>query len=90
MNPKSTFDDMVLFLAQKLGLHSVGKNGLEMIDSVKCQLEKMDENGKRAILIIDEAHLLSDSTLEDIRVYRTRFTAQPSITGVKIHFILTT
>ena len=69
INPRSTFDDMIDFLAKKLGIQSEGKNKLEVIEAIRNGLEALDNEGRRTVLIIDEAHLLSETSLEDIRLF---------------------
>lgn len=68
INPRAVFNDLVLSLSKRLGVECQGKDALERSDALKRALEKQDKAGKRVILIIDEAHLLSDESLEDIRL----------------------
>ena len=68
INPRAVFNDLVLSLSKRLGVESQGKDALERSDALKRALEEQDNAGKRVILIIDEAHLLSDESLEDIRL----------------------
>ena len=68
VNPRATFNDLVDNLSKRLGIESQGKDALERSDDLRQALIAQDEAGKRVILIIDEAHLLSDEALEDIRL----------------------
>lgn len=67
-NPKWTFSEIISYLAAKLEVNIEGKDNFQILDRLQIKLEKLDYLGKRLVLIIDEAHLLSVSTLEDIRL----------------------
>lgn len=67
-NPKWTFAEIITYLAKKLKISVDGKNSFHIIDDLQAKLEKLDSLEKRVVLIIDEAHLLPESTLEDIRL----------------------
>jgi len=67
-NPKLTFAEIITYLTKKLGIHVNGKDSLQVMDDLQAKLKKLDFHGKRVVLIIDEAHLLPESTLEDIRL----------------------
>jgi len=67
-NPKWTFDQIIRYLAIKLGVNVERKDNFQILDGLQTRIEKLDYQGKRVVLIIDEAHLLSESTLEDIRL----------------------
>ncbi len=68
INPKLVFSDLMTLLAKKLGIQSGTKNPLEILDDIQKRLKEIDMRGQRTILIIDEAHLLSEQALEDIRL----------------------
>ena len=68
INPRITFDDIFNHLVQMLGVTIEGKNRLETIDMLRSKLETLNEEGRRAVIIIDEAHLLSKKSLEEIRL----------------------
>ena len=67
-NPKWKFAEIIKFLAIKIGVYVEKKDSIQILDDLKTRLEKLDYSGKRVVLIIDEAHLLSESALEDIRL----------------------
>ena len=67
-NPKMTFDEIIRYLATKLNISVGGKDGLQVMEDLQVELRRLDRQEKRVLLIIDEAHLLSESTLEDIRL----------------------
>lgn len=68
INPRIDFDDILKYLAAKIGITLEGLNTLELIDHIRRKLEHQYKIGRRAVLIIDEAHLLSEDSLEDIRL----------------------
>ncbi|MDY7032761.1 MAG: AAA family ATPase [Thermodesulfobacteriota bacterium] len=68
IHPRSTFDDVYALLGKKLGLSFDGKNRLESIENLRNTLETLHQEGRRVIVIIDEAHLLSEESLEEIRL----------------------
>ena len=67
-NPKWTFVEIIRYLAVKLEIDAEGKENFQLLEELQTELEKLDDQGKRVVLIIDEAHLLSESALEDIRL----------------------
>jgi len=67
-NPKWTFDQIIRYLAIKLGVNVERKDNFQILDGLQTRLEKLDYQGRQVVLIIDEAHLLPESTLEDIRL----------------------
>ena len=67
-NPKWTFVEIIRYLAVKLEIDAKGKENFQILEELQTELEKLDDQGKRVVLIIDEAHLLSESALEDIRL----------------------
>ena len=63
------FPEILYRLSKNLGLHFSEKtNTLDSYYHLKSKLEKIDKEKKRTVLIIDEAHLLSEKCLEDIRL----------------------
>ncbi len=68
VNPKISFNEIFDHLAQKLEISIAGKNRLESIDALRGRLEALNEQGTRVVILIDEAHLLSDESLEEIRL----------------------
>ncbi len=68
INPRSTFQDMLEYLIEKIGLEIKTNNNPALINAIRDQLEMLDTKGRRVILIIDEAHLLKKDALEDLRL----------------------
>ncbi|HDZ89503.1 MAG TPA: AAA family ATPase [Deltaproteobacteria bacterium] len=65
---QSTFTNILEYFASELGLDSDRTNNRDLLEAVTDELERLDRSGKKAILIIDEAHLLSEESLHDIRL----------------------
>ncbi len=68
INPRIAFNDMLYHLARKIGVNYEGKDKIDLVEDIRNKLEKLDQDGRRAVLIIDEAHLIPDESLEDIRL----------------------
>ena len=71
------------YIARVLRISTKGKDVLELSDDVKAGLIKVSAEGKRVVLIIDEAHLLPVSSLENIRLL-----SNIELTGSKLIQIL--
>ncbi|MHA2055764.1 MAG: AAA family ATPase, partial [Candidatus Hodarchaeales archaeon] len=65
---KWTFKELIGHLAKKLGVSPDGKGNFEILEALQDKLEDLDKRGNRVVLIIDEAHLLSEDVLADIRL----------------------
>jgi type II secretory pathway predicted ATPase ExeA len=68
IHPKWRFNELIGHFAKKLGVSPDGKGNFEILEAIQDKLEALDKAGRRFILIIDEAHLLSEDILEDIRL----------------------
>src|SRR5580700_6272352 len=66
-NPALTFDQMLQVIAKQIGIHTVGKGKLAILQSLKTFLMDPDP-GDRVVLIFDEAQGLSDEILEELRL----------------------
>ena len=68
-NPRATFDEILRHFGKRLGIPDRKAGILETFEAIQHRLELLHERvGKHAVLIIDEAHLLSDKALENIRL----------------------
>jgi general secretion pathway protein A len=68
-NPFVSSQELLLYLAYALGIKATGaEKVLELTDAVKIALLEAKDRDRHLILIIDEAHLLSDQALEEIRL----------------------
>jgi general secretion pathway protein A len=67
VNPHLTVDDFYHHLASMLGIKQ-WSNKSELLTQLATLLEQRHQRGLRTILIVDEAHELSDQVLEEIRL----------------------
>jgi general secretion pathway protein A len=68
-NPYVSSLELLSYLAKNLETKGTdGKNVLELTDQIKNALLEAKSHDKQLVLIIDEAHLLSDQVLEEIRL----------------------
>lgn len=68
VNPRVGFDDIFAHLLEKLGIQARGKISLAALEALSEKLAVIHDQGKRVVLLIDEAHLLSEDSLEGIRL----------------------
>jgi general secretion pathway protein A len=66
--PDVEFIEILRYLARVFKIETQGKDVLELTDGVKAALTKLSTEGKQVVLIIDEAHILPNSSLENIRL----------------------
>ena len=67
-NPGVNYTEILRYIAGELGIANPGRSLLNLLDEVKLALIEEDQKGKRFVLIIDEAHLLEESSLEAVRL----------------------
>lgn len=67
VNPHLTVDDFYHHLSSMLGIKQ-WSNKSELLSQLGTLLEQRHQRGLRTILIVDEAHELSDQVLEEIRL----------------------
>jgi len=65
---KSTIGNILEYFVRELGISLDKTDSREMVETLTRELEALDKEGRRAVLIIDEAHLLSEDSLQDIRL----------------------
>lgn len=68
VNPRVGFDDIYTYLLHKLGLQAVERLTLASMEALTEKLTVIHAQGQRVVLLIDEAHLLSEDSLEGIRL----------------------
>ncbi len=66
--PEADYFEILRYVARELGVATKCKGVLELCDDVKAELAKASRSGRQVLLIIDEAHLLPVSSLENIRL----------------------
>jgi type II secretory pathway predicted ATPase ExeA len=67
-NPNVKYTEILRYIARTLNIAGPAKSLLQLIDEVKLALVENARKGRRFVLIIDEAHLLSPSSLEAVRL----------------------
>ncbi len=68
INPRTNFDEIIHQLSSELDIDPAQFNKPNLLNKIRDKLIQKDKKGKKAVLIIDEAHLLSENSLEDIRI----------------------
>lgn len=68
VNPRAELDDILQRLAATLRTDVDAASAASPIGAIREKLEALADDDRRFVLIIDEAHLLSEKTLEDIRL----------------------
>ena len=66
--PKVTPTQMLAIVARGLGAEKPPRNKLALIESIGARLTEVHEEGRRPVLVVDEAQLASPSLLEEIRL----------------------
>ncbi len=61
-------EDVLNIICTHVGLSDAEREGPSVMDVLRRRLIDLDEQGKRTILVIDEAHQLPERTLEGIRL----------------------
>ena len=67
-NPDVGYNEILKYVAGILKIDAKVDNILNLVDHVKAALVEAGHRGERFVLIIDEAHLLSDNSIEQIRL----------------------
>lgn len=68
-NPCLEADELRQALATELGLDMTGSSNLSLTDAIHHRLVELRQQGKQAVLLLDEAQALSDAALEAIRLF---------------------
>jgi type II secretory pathway predicted ATPase ExeA len=66
--PKVTPAQLLTTLAQGLGVEQVPRGKLAAIEAVRAKLGALHRNGRRPVLVVDEAQLAGPMLLEEIRL----------------------
>lgn len=78
-NPAVEHFEILLYVVRELGISRAGKSILELIDEVKKALIEEKTKSRQYVVIIDEAHLLTDQSLEHIRLLSNIETPQKKL-----------
>jgi type II secretory pathway predicted ATPase ExeA/LysM repeat protein len=68
LNPNVAYHELIHYIGKELRLSEIKNNILELTDDIKQALINDKKQGKIYVLVVDEAHLLPNSSLEDIRL----------------------
>ncbi|NUO37472.1 MAG: AAA family ATPase [Gemmatimonadaceae bacterium] len=66
--PRVTPTQLLALLAQGVGIERPPRGKLAMTEALRAQLGELHRNGRRPVLVVDEAQLASPSLLEEIRL----------------------
>jgi general secretion pathway protein A len=66
--PPGTASALLLFLSQELGIEHVPSERVFALRDLRASLLKLGSEDKRCLVIVDESHLMSDDSLEGIRL----------------------
>lgn len=66
--PKVTPTQMLVTVARGVGIDPVPRGKLGVIEALGVRLAELHRNGRRPVLVVDEAQLASPSLLEEIRL----------------------
>jgi MSHA biogenesis protein MshM len=66
--PPANTTDLLLFLAQELGLKPSSSEKTFIMRDVRNALLKINAEGKKCLVIIDESHLMSDEVINGVRL----------------------
>ncbi len=66
--PGVEYIEILQYIARVLKVNPAGKGILDLTDKIKAALTKKSLDGQQVVLILDEAHILSVSSLEHIRL----------------------
>ncbi len=66
--PPANSIDLYLFLAQELGIQPSSTEKTFVMRDIRNELLKINAEGKKCLIIIDESHLMSDDVINGIRL----------------------
>jgi type II secretory pathway predicted ATPase ExeA len=67
-NPHHSFGPLLGRVLLAFGIEAVDEQPLRMIDQFQLFVEELARTGRRALLIIDEAHVLDEERLDELRM----------------------
>jgi putative secretion ATPase (PEP-CTERM system associated) len=68
VTPKLSPDELVKMVASKFNLPAEGRSKSDLLESIQNFLQQLNRNGKRALLLVDEAQNLPLETIEELRM----------------------
>lgn len=79
VHPKAAEGELLRYVADQLGVDNLGQPHLFLVDAVRARLANIRLCGQRCALVIDEAQLLSDQSLEEIRLLTNMETSKSKL-----------
>ena len=67
-NPSLSREEMLYAIADGLGLTTAGERVGVIMSMIQSKLEEMAKEGKRVVVLVDEAHAMPLDTLEELRL----------------------
>ena len=77
--PGVEYIEILRYIARVFNINPAGKGILDLTDKIKAVLTKINLDGQQVVLILDEAHILSVSSLEHIRLLSNIETAENNL-----------
>ena len=68
VTPKLSPDELIKMVASKFNLPAEGRSKADLLESIQTFLQQLNKNGKRALLLVDEAQNLPLETIEELRM----------------------
>jgi general secretion pathway protein A len=68
VSPPPTVDEMIMFIAEELGIPYEGQARVFVVRDIRAKLLELNESGRRCLLVVDESHLINDEVLEGVRI----------------------
>ena len=68
VTPKLSPDELVKMVASKFELETMGKTKADILKDLEVYLQQLHKQGKRALLLVDEAQNLPLETIEELRM----------------------
>lgn len=66
--PSLTRDEMLIAISSELGIETTGANTTQLIRALQTRLIELHAEGRQIVALIDEAHAMPLTTLEEIRL----------------------
>lgn len=66
--PPANSTDLFMFIAQELGLKTTTSGKAFLLRDIRDALSKINSEGNKCLVIVDESHLMSDDTVNGVRL----------------------
>jgi general secretion pathway protein A len=78
-NPGVSFDELLEFICTELGIDTMGSRRLTLLERLNAYLLDQLTDGRNVVVMIDEAQVLDDKVLEELRLLSNLETAKEKI-----------